>query len=326
MEMQENKNTPLVSVYVLTYNHGKFLRQCLDGIIEQKTSFAFEIIAVDDCSTDDTRVILKEYADSYPSLFRLVLLDENWYSQKRCKTSRIALPLARGKYLAICEGDDFWTYPLKLQRMADGLECNPEYSCFFHSFAVKNETDNPALTYSPRLPAKKDVDFYDILIEPQIQTASCLIRLDSLQPFERITEIYEHGHTAPNTDIILFAILLTKGRIHGIPDKWSVYRIHDKGIWSSQRNGINDIEIINRNIYNLSCDFPEFSWLLKHKNVADLLSESSRLASKKRYCKSIFLKLKALSIRPQSFFTMYLKRYFPNSYNRSKWKEPEFQS
>ena len=105
-----------VSVCCITYNHLPYLRQCLDGLLMQKTTFDFEILLHDDASTDGTTDIVREYAAAYPDLIRPVIQTENQYSSKtRAIITTYLLPLAKGKYIALCEGDDYWTDPLKLQ-------------------------------------------------------------------------------------------------------------------------------------------------------------------------------------------------------------------
>lgn len=132
-------NTPLVSICCITYNHAPFIRQCLDGFLMQK-GVNYEILIHDDCSTDGTTEIVKEYAAKYPDLIfplyesinqftnpdRTELLD--FFNYRR----------ARGKYIAYCEGDDYWTDPLKLQKQVDFMEANPEYSVCFHGVEVND--------------------------------------------------------------------------------------------------------------------------------------------------------------------------------------------
>ena len=125
--MKNNDETPLVSIICLTYNHAEYIRQCLEGFLMQQTDFSFEIIVHDDASTDGTAIIVKEYAEKYPDRFVPVLQTVNQYSQGVSIGKTFLYPLAKGKYIAECEGDDYWTDPLKLQRQVDFLENHPDY-------------------------------------------------------------------------------------------------------------------------------------------------------------------------------------------------------
>lgn len=118
-------NTPLVSIVCESYNHEPYLRQCLDGFVMQKTNFAFEILIHDDASTDNSAAIIREYISRYPQLdWKPIFQTENQYSQGVGIWRDIQFPRAKGKYIAICEGDDFWTDANKLQKQIDILEAD----------------------------------------------------------------------------------------------------------------------------------------------------------------------------------------------------------
>lgn len=128
-------NTPLVSICCITYNHAQFIRKCLDGFLMQQTDFPIEILIHDDCSTDGTTEIIREYEAKYPDLIFPLYEEENQYQQsKAAEIDLYNYRRARGKYIAYCEGDDYWTDPLKLQKQVDFMEANPEYSVCFHDF------------------------------------------------------------------------------------------------------------------------------------------------------------------------------------------------
>jgi glycosyltransferase involved in cell wall biosynthesis len=128
-------NAPLVSICCLTYNHAPFIRKCLEGFLMQQTNFPIEILIHDDCSTDSTTEIIREYEAKYPDLIFPLYEEENQYSRGGAgKMDLYNYRRARGKYIAYCEGDDYWTDPLKLQKQVDFMEANPEYSVCFHDF------------------------------------------------------------------------------------------------------------------------------------------------------------------------------------------------
>ena len=127
--MKKNQlEEPLVSVQCLVYNHEPYLRKCLDGLVMQKTHFPFEIIVHDDVSTDHSVDIIKEYESKYPDIVKPIYEKENQYSKGDGRIIQIMNVACKGKYIALCEGDDYWTDPLKLQKQVDFLESHPEYS------------------------------------------------------------------------------------------------------------------------------------------------------------------------------------------------------
>ena len=132
-----------VSVICITYNHGELLRQSLDSMINQQTDFAFEIIVHDDCSTDGTTDILREYAELYPQLIVPMYESKNQYLSGRRIVREIAKDMARGKYIAFCEGDDYWTDTLKLQKQYDALEKHPQIDlCAGRGVVIDAVTNN----------------------------------------------------------------------------------------------------------------------------------------------------------------------------------------
>ena len=128
------KDQPLVSIQCLVYNHEPYLRQCLDSFVMQKTNFKFEAIVHDDVSTDGSAAIIREYAEKYPDIIKPIFETENQFSKRDGSIQRIMTLACRGKYIAFCEGDDYWTDPMKLQKQVDFMEANPEYSFCCHRF------------------------------------------------------------------------------------------------------------------------------------------------------------------------------------------------
>lgn len=129
---------PLLSVVTITYNHAPYIAKCIEGVLMQKVNFPMEFIIADDCSTDETRSICEEYAAKYPGLIRLVFPKSNIGA---VMNEQQAFLTAKGKYIATCEGDDYWTDPLKLQKQVDFLEAHPDYSVCFHRFKRINLSD-----------------------------------------------------------------------------------------------------------------------------------------------------------------------------------------
>ena len=139
---------PLVSICVLTYNHKNYIRQCLDGIFMQRVNFPYEVLVHDDASTDGTADIVREYEKQYPGILKPIYQTKNQYSQK-IQVGKNNNDRACGKYIASCEGDDYWTDPNKLQMQVDFLEQHPKYAGTAHNVRVMDENgkDVPGTGY-----------------------------------------------------------------------------------------------------------------------------------------------------------------------------------
>ena len=134
-----------VAIECLVYNHKPYLRQCLDGFVMQKTNFRFVAIVHDDCSTDGSQEIIREYEEKYPDIIRPIYEVENQYSKRDGKLMRIvneALNATEAKYLAFCEGDDCWIDPLKLQKQVDYLNANKRCGLVYSCIDVIDEHSN----------------------------------------------------------------------------------------------------------------------------------------------------------------------------------------
>ena len=132
-------DNPLVSVILIAYNHEKYIRTALDSIVMQRVNFDYEVLVAEDCSTASTPQILQEYAARYPDIFHLISHKKNVGVVQK---SRDARRMCRGKYIAVLEGDDFWTDPLKLQKQVEFMESHPEYSACAHEIEFVNEDGN----------------------------------------------------------------------------------------------------------------------------------------------------------------------------------------
>lgn len=220
----------LVSVCVITYNHYNYIRQCLDGIIMQQTSFPFEIIINDDCSTDGTTEIIKEYVTKYPDIIRPIFHEENQYSKGvRGMFAKYCFPKARGKYIALCEGDDYWTDPLKLQKQVDFLERNSDYSMACSDAVI--QTKDVELNWS-RYSANMDIPVEDIIINGGlfIQTASYIYRRELLDNYPSCCKQCHVG----DYPLIIYAAL--NGKVRWFAEKQVVYRFSMGNSWTAMNN------------------------------------------------------------------------------------------
>lgn len=157
----------MVTVICLTYNHENYIRQCLEGFVAQQTTFPFEVIVCDDASTDATPLIIAEYAATYPGIIKPVLQAENQFSRGQDARSKLWHGLfqgARGKYVALCEGDDWWSAPDKLQLQADFLEAHPDYGMCFHDADFYDDHAKAVIGRHNRYPADTDVSAEDLIM------------------------------------------------------------------------------------------------------------------------------------------------------------------
>ena len=227
----------LVSICCQTYNHEKFIAQCLDGFVMQKTNFRFEILVHEDASTDNTASIIKEYESKYPDLFRCVYQTVNQYAIQNT-LSNILLPMSKGKYIALCEGDDYWTDPLKLQKQVDFLEKNEEFSICAH--AVKKIDGN-----SEKL---------GIFSKPGIYTRIQFLKDYSISTlstvFRNIKIDYSLLNKYPTGDFPLFMMLLENHKAYVMPEIMGVHRTHEGGAWS-MKGQIYQAEIAIKNFESM---------------------------------------------------------------------------
>lgn len=196
----------------------------------QKTTFPVRVVVFDDCSTDGTREIVKEYKEKYPSLIVAVLPGENtWNKPEERKEAMKPRNEARNvaKYIALCEGDDYWTDPLKLQKQVDFLEANEEYSACGHTAKVLYENTGREELY-PDITENKTCT-YQHTIEKWIMTTASIVFRNNIEVFDKMEKIYSYRNIISG-DQVLLATLGHIGDILIMHEAMSVYRKHDGGI------------------------------------------------------------------------------------------------
>lgn len=222
--------TPLVSICCLTYNHENYIAECLDGFIMQKTDFDYEILIHDDASTDGTAGIIREYELRYPEIVKPIYQIENQYSKGIKPTFKYNFPRAHGKYIALCEGDDYWTDPLKLQKQVDFLEGNNDYSACFHQVNVIKGDKKIIIGVYTNL--NKDIFCTEDLFGAHFIATCSLIFRKSFLP-SKIPNV-------ASGDKWLLLNLSVKGNIKFLSDNMGVYRLHANGI-SNTHFGIKKV-------------------------------------------------------------------------------------
>lgn len=225
--MNSSMEQPIVTVWCLAYNQKDFIRDALEGFVMQKTTFPFEVIVHDDASTDGTTAIVQEYARRYPDIIKPVIETENQWQKGGLKhiINVMNENYRNGKYIAFCEGDDYWTAPHKLQQQVDFLESHSEYSMCFHSAKKKYETKARAWINCENI-EDRDYDATDIFVNWTVPTASVMCRREAMEFYVNL----KHPERIQNYDIFIFLSCAMIGKLRGMHEQMSVYRIQGEGL------------------------------------------------------------------------------------------------
>ncbi len=309
-----NDNKILVSIRCLVYNHEPYLRQCLEGFVMQRTNFRFEAIVHDDASTDGSAAIIREYAEKYPDIIKPIYETENQYSKHDGALTRIMNAACRGKYIAMCEGDDYWIDPLKLQKQVDWLEKHPDCNLVFSNAYIHFEDGaSPRMATSfnkegkpqDRL-VKEDMQDCDYTFEETWNkwfhpTASWVFRKEIL-----FSDIYKKFQSIPTTfggSVKIRNACSYLGRIHSFSTPMCVYRIHKGGV--TQNEDVDySINFIDDFFYTKYCDLGEKGYrYLKEKYIPKIIKSIVLICIGKGNRKDGLHSLKSVvKYNPQLFF------------------------
>jgi glycosyltransferase involved in cell wall biosynthesis len=206
-----------------TYKHEKFIAQAIESVLMQETRFPFEVVVGEDSSPDDTRRIVEEYQRRHPDTIRLIARERNLCSGNFVET----YAACRGTYIAILEGDDYWTSPDKLQVQVDALDAHPDWVLCFHTVQVVREDGSKPPYLFPQ--GRKEVSTLDDLLRGNfIQTCSVMFRNGVVQKFP------EWYFSLAVGDWPLFIMLAQHGRLGYLDRVMAGYRIHSGGVWMSK--------------------------------------------------------------------------------------------
>ena len=227
----------LVSVLCTAYNHEEYIRDALESIVTQQTDFPFEVLVNDDASTDGTAAILREYAAKYPDIIRPFYQEKNLYSQGKDLCLEVLYPAARGKYIALCEGDDYWTDPTKLQLQVDFLDAHPDYSACVHNtlaHTVGGEEPDRVLFEQGE---DRDVPFEQVIrgMSHAFHTSSVVAKKSVIaHPADFFYVGLAHGF-GDHPDGLW---MITNGPVRYLDRCMSVYRMHSNNAsWSTMVDG-----------------------------------------------------------------------------------------
>ena len=214
----------LVAIQCFVYNHEPYLRECLDGFVMQKTNFRFVAIVHDDCSTDGSAAIIREYEEKYPEIIKPIYETENQYSKHDGSLTRIvddASLKAGAKYIAVCEGDDYWTDPLKLQKQIDILENDEQIGFCFTRLKIRNQMTGEMRDDDLREDAKWDFESL-LLAEPQI-TCTVVYRQNLYRSYLDVINPGARKWLMGDTPLWLY--LAAKAKVAYMPEITGVYRV-----------------------------------------------------------------------------------------------------
>lgn len=219
-----------VSIVCNAYNHEKYIRDALEGFVNQKTNFNFEVLIHDDASTDGTADIIREYEKKYPDIIKPIYQTENQYSKGFKISIDYQIPRIKSKYVALCEGDDYWTDPLKLQKQYDFMESHVDYTmcaCSTVWLDMKTGKEQNKCT----TPFDRDVSLEEIVLEKKgrvFQYATFFLKSEIFT----IIPKWRCSFGVGDLPVCIYAAI--NGKVHMLSDVMAVYRYNAEGSWSSR--------------------------------------------------------------------------------------------
>lgn len=263
--MIEKKEEPiLVAIRCAVYNHEPYLRDCLEGFVMQKTNFRFVAVVHDDASTDKSADIIREYTEKYPDIFHPIYETENQYSKHDGSLTRImntAIDAAEAKYIALCEGDDYWTDPYKLQKQVDFLETHEDFTMCCHGADVVNETQRRIDCACEKMTTREYFPD-DAFPTWQIPTASIVFRKDVVYAYP-----IKNAKKFVAGDVVLILKCMHVGRVWGMAEHMSVYRMNLGGATSSAETMASRLKMCEH-YKALMVNFPKINKDYCHRYIA----------------------------------------------------------
>lgn len=256
-------NQPEVTILCTTFNHAPYIKKTIESFLNQQTTFEFEIIIHDDASTDGTREILKQYENEYSDKIRVIYEEINQFDNlpRGGYFQGLMEPLARGKYIALCEGDDYWIDKQKIQKQYDFLESQAKYVCCGAASLVVS-SDNPKDAFGKITCGTEpgDISTENIISGKMFQTATVFYR-------KGLGEDYAADWNIPKIvgDFPWLVYLSLNGKVHYSPDFLAAYRVSENGSYSSETN--RD-KLFHRNLELIElCDALDALTEYKYRNL-----------------------------------------------------------
>lgn len=256
---------PRVSVVMITYNHENFIAEAINGVLIQECDFEVELIIANDCSTDKTHEVILDILQNHPRAHWIKYT--NHTENKGMMPNFIwALQQAKGKYIALCEGDDYWTYPSKLQKQVDFLDTNLDYIVCYHD-AISIDENGNELSNSLLGEWKKDYSNLELKKGAWLPTLTRCFRNEKFNFPKKLYQVNAGDH-------FLTSILGLYGKAKYLNFVGATYRIHSNGIWSSKNNFVANISILND--YFKLCNYWKFE-----KEIMNFYKQSLRKTNEK---------------------------------------------
>lgn len=243
-------NAPLVTIRCLAYNHEQFIERALDGFLMQETKYPFEIVIHDDASTDKTADIIRKYEEKYPEIIKAVYERENQHSKGGGSVAKIVNPLCRGKYIAYCEGDDYWTYPQKIEEQVDILEKNSDVFLVHSDFETVDEHCDfiERRGYNKfKFTSVKENGLVSLFKKNHIMTLTVIIRREVLFNSMYVDCPYHY-------DYALFFAAAFMGKIRYVPKIMGAYRKHSNSAMQSRNKQVSK-KMKQVYLYYVNCFF-----------------------------------------------------------------------
>lgn len=294
--MEKQNQKPIISIAIPVYNHELYIAKAIESVLMQKTSFAIEIIIGDDCSTDKTREILIDFKEKHPDKIKLILAEQN---QGVLKNTIDIYNNCTGKYIAILDGDDYWTNENKLQKQINFLEENEEYKGCFHDTMIISEQEEGTTKqnqyhtefkyYSQFNKYSTDFYSYNIIERNIIPTSSFVFRntIDLNLFFKKFADLQLS---------LLWAMqifIVGRGKLRYFNEAWSVYNDHPKGV--SKAQSLNTFKLSNIKVLKRYAKEKDFKYLRNsiYKTITNeyrqiLLNPQNKKSKKSFYYKTIF--------------------------------------
>lgn len=272
-----NDHEVMVSVFCMTYNQENFIRDTLEGFLMQKTDFAYEILIHEDASTDSTAEILRDYEQHHPDIIKVVYEEENKYGKGIDYYYDILAPVSKGKYIALCEGDDAWIDEDKLQLQVDYMEKHPECSLIGHKAFLQyppnwtGERDARSMGYR----YEGNVPYESMFTKWEIPTSSFLFRKDLY------LEMPQFFRNAPTGDEPLEFYLAGRGNVYFLNRVMSVYNKMTADSWSVRflKNDFKRMAAYYGGYIDLFREIDRHTHYVKHDFFNDCIKERIRRAS-----------------------------------------------
>ncbi len=321
---------PLASVFMITYNHAPYIANAIDGVLKQKTNFQYELVIGEDCSTDGTREIVLKYYEKYPETIRLITSDKNiGAKQNGLRTERAC----RGKYMAFCEGDDYWHSPQKLQKQVEYLELNPEcglvftdYNCYFVKSRKLIKNYRFVNGKLKNIPSNKNELLVKMLhAELGIQTCTVCLRKNLFDKLLNSDEFLNQLYKFPFGDTLRWVSISRLADLHCINESLATYNVLPESASQSENDVSHLVFLITQNEICLylaqKYKLPESELQYFMKNLRNKKMKMAFLERNYEMANKLKVEIKQLTFKDQIFYwgtRFYLLYWIVRKYQRIK--------